>query len=156
MGKETAIADDLQEEGGHRLGAQRFARRAVLDVARFEIDRDVVAGTDALRVAADYRREADVDGVAVEEAGERFGDERSDAEMLQRFRRLLARGAGAEVAAGYHHVAFAYARCEGGLHRFQAISRDFVDAVFHVATRRDYVRVHVVAEDPGSHCSMPR
>ena len=55
--------------------------------------------------AADQRRQAEVERVAVEQAGEGLGDERRDAEMLERRGRLLARGAAAEIAAGDDEVA---------------------------------------------------
>src|SRR5919198_2458401 len=76
--------------------------------------------------------------------------------MLERFRRLLARGASAKVAAGDEHIALFHRSGERRLDRFHAMPRDLVDAVLHVAPGRDDIGVDVVAEDPGSHCSMLR
>src|SRR6185503_5564112 len=58
---------------------------------------------------ADQGRQAKVERVAVEQAGEGLGDQGGDAEMLQCRRRLLAARAGAEVAAADHDVARFYA-----------------------------------------------
>src|SRR5438093_1883487 len=156
MREQAAVSDDLQEERRHRLRGKRLAARAVVDAAGIEVHRDVVAGPNALRPRADKRREAEIDRIAVEEACVRFGDERGDAEMLERPGRLLARRTGAEVAAGDDDIAFAHARGEGRLQRVHAVAGDLVDAVLHVAAGRDDVRVDIVAEDPSVHCSIPR
>src|SRR5262249_10544905 len=107
-------------------------------------------------VAAHYRGQAEVERVAVEEAGERLGDQRRHAEVLERGGRLLARGAGAEGAAADHDVARLHAARGLGQHGLEAVHRDLVDSEFHVAPRRDHVGVDVVAQDPGPHCSSSR
>src|SRR6266404_2433380 len=154
--EQATVAHDLHEERWYRLRGERLAGGAVLDATGFGVDRHVVARADALRLRADKRRQAKVDGVAVEKARVGLGNERRDTQLFERLGRLLARGTGAEVAPGDHDVPLLYRRSERRVHRFHAVPRDLVDVVFHVAARRDGVRVDVVAEHPGSHCSIPR
>src|SRR5947208_2464480 len=82
MRKQSTVAHDLPEERRQRLRGERLAGRAVVDASGVEIDRDVVARPNALRLRADERRQTEIDRIAVEEARVRFGDERGDAEML--------------------------------------------------------------------------
>src|SRR2546423_459487 len=156
MRKQSTVAHDLPEERRQRLRGARLAGRAGVDASGVEVDRVVVAFPDALRLPAVARRAAAIDRIALEQARVRFGDEGGDTEMLERFRRLLARRTGAEVAAGDDDIAFAHARGEGRIQRLQAVAGDLVDAVLHVAARRDGVRVDIVAQHPGLHCSIPR
>ena len=93
-------------------------------------------------------RQAEIEGVAVEKAGERGRDHRGDAEVAQRLRGLLARGAGAEVASADDHVARPHLGGEARLDQLQAMPRDLLDAEFHVLARREHVGLEVVAEDP--------
>src|SRR5882762_10074269 len=124
MREQAAVAHDLHEERRNRLGGKRLAGRAVLDASGFRIDPNLVGCADALRLRADQRRQAEVDRVAVEQTRVRLGDERCDAQVLERFGRLLARGASAEVAAGDDDVAWLYRRCERRVYRFHAVPRD--------------------------------
>src|SRR5439155_23898532 len=156
MGHEAAVADELHQELRDRLALQRLARRAVTETAFFTINQYFVAGVDPFCLRADESRQPEIDRIPVEEAGERLGDQRRDAEVLQRLRRLLARGARAEVAAADDDVALAHAGSKGGINIFHAVARDFADVELEVAAGRDRIRVDVVAEDPGLHCSISR
>src|SRR5215472_11754900 len=112
MGDQAAVTDEFHQEVRDRLAGEHFARRAIGENSSLTVNYYVVAGTDSLCLRAHQRRQAEVDRVPVEEAGERLGYQRGDAEVLQRLGRLLARRAGAEVAPGDDDVALAHARRE--------------------------------------------
>src|ERR1043165_9927648 len=156
VGEQSAVAHHLHEVRRNRLALQRFTGSEVRDFALFEINSKRVPVADAHRLGTDHSREAEVECVAVEEAGERFGDQRCHAKVLERGGRLLARGAGAEVAAADHDIARLHAARELGEHGLEAVHCDLVDAELHVAPRRDHVGVDVVAQHPGPHCSNSR
>src|SRR5262245_29413751 len=156
VGEQPAVAHHLHEVRRDRLAWQGFTGREVGDLALLESDLEPVAVADALRLSAHHRWQPEVQRVAVEEAGERFGYQRRHAEVLERRGRLLARGAGAEVPAADDHVARLHAARELRQHALEAVPRDLCDAELHVASRRDRVGVDVVAEHPGPHCSSSR
>jgi hypothetical protein len=96
--QQPAIADHLHEVRGDWFAGDRFAGGEVLNLARLGIDAQPVVWTDALRLRAHERRQAEVERVAVKEPGEGLGDERPGPEMLERLRRLLAGWARAAIA----------------------------------------------------------
>src|SRR4051812_11234266 len=152
--QQAAVPDDAHEERRHRLARKRLTAGAVLHLAALQMHFELVTLVDSPGLCANDGRQAKIDGVAVEQAGERLGDQSGYAQMLERFGRLLARGAGAEVAACDEDVSRLHLSRKGGRHRLQAMARDLLDAELHVAPGRDEVRVDVVAEDPGLHASM--
>src|SRR2546426_413033 len=91
MRQQTAVADHLHEVGGDRLAGERLPGDQVPDLSGFRVHRQRIAGADPPCLRADESRQAEVEGVAVEKPGEGFGEERRDAEMLERRGRLLAR-----------------------------------------------------------------
>src|SRR5437773_7295142 len=125
MGHEAAVADELHQELRDRLALQRLARRAITETSLFTINQYFVAGVDPFCLRADESRQPEVDRIPVEEAGERLGDQRRDAEVLQRLRRLLARRSGAEIATADDDVAFVHTGGKGGIDIFHAVARDF-------------------------------
>src|SRR6185295_12799948 len=98
----------------------------------------------------------EVDGVAIEQTGERLCNQHGDAEMLQCLGRLLARRTDAEVAATDHGITRPHFRGKRRQHRREAVLGDLLDAELHVAAGGDDVGVDVVAEDPGLHASSSR
>src|SRR3954465_11038750 len=156
MRKQAAVVDELHQEFGNRFALQRFTGRALCEPTRDGVQLDVITCAHAFRLGADEGAPAEVDRVAIEEPGERLGDERRYAEILQRLRCLLTRGAGAEVATADDDVALAYARSEAGIDRFHAVFCHLGDLELEIAAGRYGVRVDVVAEDPRPHCSMLR
>src|SRR5436190_21617990 len=156
MRQQAAVADELHQEFGNRFALQRFTGRAICEPTGDGVQLDVITCVHAFRLGADEGGHAEVDGVAIEEPGERLGDERRYAEMLQGLRCLLTRGAGAEVATADDDVALTHARGEGRIDCLEAMPGHLGDVELEVATGRYGVGVNVVAEDPGLHCSMPR
>src|SRR4249920_555166 len=92
--EQAAVAHHLHQVSGDRLALERLV--AVFDVnpACLRIDADGVPVMDPPGLRAHHSGQAEVEGVAVEEAGEGFGHQRRHAKVLERRRRLLARGAG--------------------------------------------------------------
>ena len=78
--------------------------------------RDRVAGLGAF-----HDGEADVDGVAVEDAREALRDDHADARRLDSHRGVLARAAAAEVLVRHDDVAGARAADEAGVEVLQAV-----------------------------------
>src|SRR6266850_3367711 len=154
--EQPAVAHHLHEVRRDRFALQRFTGGEIRDFALLERNPKQVAVADTPRLGAYHRRQAEVEGIAVEEAGEGFGHQRRHAEVLERRRRLLARGAGAEVAAADNHFSRLHAAGELWKERLEAVRCDFRDAELHVAPRRDGVGVDVVAEHPGPHCRSSR
>src|SRR5262245_14167573 len=131
-----------------RLAGERLARREVLDAASRRVEADRIPRVDAPRLRASEREQADVEAVAVEEAGEARRDHRGDAERLERSGGLLARRARPEVAAADDYVPLAHAGRKSGIDHLEAVFRDLLDAELHVLSRRQDVGVQVVAVDP--------
>src|SRR2546429_4528822 len=71
-----------------------------------DVDRNRVAIAHRVidRVALDHRQ-ADVDGIAVEDPGEAAGDDRLDSRGFDRHRGVLARAAATEITAADDHIA---------------------------------------------------
>ena len=97
-----------------------------------------------------HRRQPEIEGVAVEDAGERSRHDRADAEMLERLRRLLARRAEAEIAPRDHEISGFDAGGKIGIDGFQAVRRQLLERPLHVAARRQRVGIDAVAEHPGA------
>src|SRR5699024_1773114 len=95
---QAAGRDDLLDEGREGLGLEGRAGGLVGDEAGIEVDADQVAGRDGVggRLALEDGQ-ADVDAVAVEDAGKALGDDHRDAAGLDAQRRVLPAGAAAEV-----------------------------------------------------------
>jgi hypothetical protein len=148
--EQAAGAHDLEQERRHRRTAQGLATRGETQRAARKIDFDRGARRDAVDRVAFERRQAQVDGVAVKEAGEGARQHRGNAEVLQRLRRLLARGTAAEVASGDDDVAVAHLAGERRVDRFEAMARQFVDAGCHPPARGERIGIDVVAEQPGA------
>src|SRR5262249_39095760 len=104
-------------------------------------------GGDAVGVRLDGG-EADVDGVAEEDAGERAGQHRLDAEGLEHAGGVLAGRPAAEVPAADHEVARLDPPGEVGVEVFQAVRGQGGDVLGQeaVAPAGDVVRADVVAE----------
>src|SRR5688572_23603990 len=139
MRDEAAVAHHLEQVRRDRLEGMGQTGGLVHNHGLLEIDLEPVAVADAFRFGAHQRRQAEVERVAVEQAGERFGDQRGHAELLERPGRLFARGPRAKVAAGDHDVAGFHLFCEFGKNRLEAMLRDVLDAELHVLARRDHV-----------------
>src|SRR5262245_7195695 len=154
--EEAAVAHDLHEVRRERLALQPFTGSEIRDLALLERNPKHVAIADAPGLAAHHGRQAEVERVAVEKARERFRHERGGARVLRRRGSLLARRAGAEVAAGDHDVSRLHRARELREQRLEAMRRDSLDAELHVPSGRDGVGTHVVAQHPGSHCSISR
>src|SRR5687767_7951682 len=154
MRDEAAVAHHLEQVRRNGFEGMRLPGGLIDHQRFFEVQAQPVAIADALGLCADERRQAEVERVAVEQAGKRFGDQRGHAEVLQRRGRLLARGARAKVAAGHHDVARFYLFWKFGKNRLEAMLRDVLDAELHVLARRDDVGIDVVAEHPGPHGSI--
>jgi len=73
-----------------------------------------------------------------------------NAQVFQRSRGLLARGAGAEIPSADDDVARAHPGGKARIDRLQAVLRDLLDAELHVAPRREHVGGEIVAEYPGA------
>ncbi len=123
--------------------------RCTLAGAGVEGDRLTVF--DAIGLRAGEQQQADVERVAVEQAGVTRRDHRSDAEMHQHAGRLFARRADAEVRACDDDIASLDLGCELWSYAFKAVACDHVEAVLHCVTRRELVGVDVGGELPGSH-----
>ena len=126
------------------------ARRQVLDRAGRRVDAQLIAGLDLLDVLADLQeRQADVDAIAVKDAREARGDDDRDARCLDGNRRMLARGAAAEVAAADHDVAFLDIRCEALVDVDHAVLGElFRVKRVEVTGRDDDIRIDIVAVAP--------
>ena len=121
----------------------------VVDAPALRVYRKPVAGLDVAGLLAYQQRQSEVKSVAVKQTGVGGGDDGCDAKMTQRTRRLLARGAHAEIFSADHKVARFDLAGEARLDRLKAVLRNFLDAEFHVEARRQHVGVEVVAEHPG-------
>src|SRR3954464_5591733 len=89
--EQPAIAHHVNEGRRDRLALERLV--AVFDVnpACLRIDPDSVPVMNSPCLRAHHRGQAEVQRIAVEEAGEGFGHQRRHAKVLERRRRLLAR-----------------------------------------------------------------
>src|SRR5258708_32508697 len=105
---------------------------AVLDRAGDRVDRQPIAGPDAVGIRALDRRHAEIDAVAEEQPGEGFRQDDRDAELVQRLRRLLARGAETEIVAADHDVARPHGGCEAWIDRLEAVAGHLLDPLFSV------------------------
>src|SRR5207302_2255280 len=125
-----------------------LAGAEVFDLTRLAVYSHPLPIPNPRRVIAYHCRKAEVEGVAVEKAGERLRDQGDDAEVLERRRRLLARGAGAEVAARHDDVTRSHRGGERRVHCFEAVLGHLLDRELHVAPRGEHIRIDVVAEYP--------
>src|SRR4051812_21507668 len=119
--EQAAVAHHLRKMRRQRLAGDGFSRIDDADVPSLEIDFYFIARANLLRLRAEKRRQPQVERIAVEEPGEGFSEQGGYAELLQRGRRLLARRAGAEVAAADHHVAGLGLLGKISVDRFQAM-----------------------------------
>src|SRR5687768_16496830 len=108
MRDEAAVAHHLEQVRRNGFEGMRLPGGLIDHQRFFEVQAEPVAIADALGLCADERRQAEVEAVAIEEAGERLGDQRGNPEVLQRRGRLFTRGACTKVAAGHYHIAFLY------------------------------------------------
>src|SRR5258708_889767 len=92
------------------------------------------------------RRHAKIDVVAEEQPGEGLRQDDRDAELWQRLRRLLARGAETEIVAADHDVARPHGGCEAWIDRLEAVAGHLLDRLFHVEGGGPGVGVGVVTE----------
>ena len=95
----AADGDDLLDERGERRGGEALAGGSILDHAGIQMDGHLVAVADGLgrrRTLDD--RQADINRVAVEDAGEAVRDDELNTAGLDGDGRVLAGGAAAEVA----------------------------------------------------------
>ncbi len=110
MRQQATVGDHRQQVLRQWLGFKGLAGGQVLDRASQGIDADFVAGVDASGLGADQGRQAVVQRVAVEDAGEGLRQHGADAQHLQILRRLFPGRADTEVIAGDEDVAFAESR----------------------------------------------
>ena len=113
-----------------------------------DVDAQPVAGSRLVGGRrADHDRQAGVDGVAVEDAGERGGHDARHAGRLDGHRRVLARAAAAEVLGGDDDVARLHALDEPGVDVLHAVGAELGGvARVQVARRDDDVGVDVAPE----------
>src|SRR6185369_872338 len=78
---------------------------APLDPAGVDVEPRCLSCGTRLRFRQDQQRQSDVDGVAVEDARERWRHDAGDPRALEATRRMLARAAAAEVRASEQDVA---------------------------------------------------
>ena len=105
---QAAVGDDLLDKGREGFGLEGLAGGLVGDDAGVEVHMDLVACGDGVGgFGALHDGQADVDAVAVEDAGKALGDDHRDAGGLDGQRGVLTGGAAAEVPAADHDVASA-------------------------------------------------
>ena len=80
---QAASLGDILDETRQRRGLESIARCLVDDLPRTEVDGKDVTGLDLFDVVADFQgRQADVDGVAVKDAGEAGRNDDGNARSL--------------------------------------------------------------------------
>ena len=77
--------------GRYRFAAQLLAACVVMNQTGAGIDADTITGLDAIGLGTHQRRQAKVDGVAIEQSGERLRHQCRHPQMLECLRRLLTR-----------------------------------------------------------------
>src|SRR6266513_197442 len=156
MRQQTAVAHHRHQMRRDGFAGERLAGAEVFDLPRLGVYAHPVPVPNPPRVIAYHCRKAEVEGVAVKEAGERLRDQGDDAEVLERRGRLLARGAGAEVASRHDDVTRPHRGGERRVQCFEAVLGHLLDRELHVAARGEHVRIDVVAEYPRPHASISR
>ena len=91
---QAALGDDVLDERREGRGLEGLARGFVGNDAGVKIDADRIALVDCFAGCGTFEnRQADVDGVAVEDAGKAFGDNAADTGRLDGNGGMLAGGA---------------------------------------------------------------
>lgn len=103
---EPPCRDKLKHEIGVGLSPKYLALGDVSYLAAGKLHLKLIALLDFISLGAFEEREADVDGVPEEDAGEALGDDAGYARRLDGDGGMLPRGAAAEVGGGDDDVAF--------------------------------------------------
>src|SRR6185503_9264768 len=117
------------------------------------VERDVISVAHDLHGIGGFdHRDAQINAVTEEDAGEALRDDRADAELLQCRDRVLARRAAAEVLAADENVARPHLLREAGARVAERVGVELVlaDHERRVAAGDHLVGIEVVAEDPGA------
>src|SRR4051812_36982149 len=92
--QQAAVPDDADEERRHRLARKRLTAGAVLHLAALQMHFELVTLVDSPGLCANDGRQAKIDGVAVEQAGEPPGGQGRFAPVVGPFRPLVPAGGG--------------------------------------------------------------
>ena len=144
---QPALLDDILDKLRKRLGLIGFPCRLVGDNACVKID---VYGIPVLNfprglVAFEYRQ-ADVDGVAVKNAGKGGSDNTGNTRRLDGNRRVLPGGTAAKILLGDHNVAGAYLIYKSLVNILHAVGSKLpVRGCIQVSRRDNNVRIDVIA-----------
>ena len=143
---QTAVGDDLLDEGRERLGLEGLAGSLIGDDAGIKIHTDRIACADGVHgLGAFHDGQADVDAVAVEDAREALGDDDRDSGGLDGQRCVLTGGAAAEVPAAHHDVAVLDVVDEVLVNVLHAVAGQLSGILrVQVAGRDDDVGIHVI------------
>ena len=129
---------------------ERIARRQILNRSRLRIDTQAITRTDLLHIVADLeKRQPDIDAVAVKDARKARRDHNGNARCRNRNRRVLTRGAAAEILSADHDIALLNTARERRVDVLHAVccERLRLERV-EIACRDDNVRVDVIAVAP--------
>ena len=143
---QAAGGDDVLDKGREGLGVEHLAVGLVGDDAGIKVYLNGVPCLDGVHsLRALHDGQADVDAVAVEDAGKAFGNDHRNAGSLDAQGCVLAGGAAAKVPAAHHDIA--------GLHPVHKVLVDILHAVagkllgvlrVQVACRDDDIGIHVI------------
>ena len=119
------------------------------DPARLGVDAETIPIRDATGVGAGHGDEAEIERIAIEDAGEGGGHDGGDPESLQGLGRLFPGGAHAKISAADENVARRHRAGEIGSHGFEAVSGQFLYRQGHIGAGCQGVGVDIVAHHPG-------
>ena len=135
-----------RQEFRERLRLELGILRQIADDACIKVHFHLIAFLDGIgRFRTFQNREADVDGVAIEDPGKGTGDDAADAGGFQGQRGMLSGGAAAEVAAGYHNVTRLKTVYKGRVDVYHGVAGQFlrIEGV-QISGRNDDVGIYVV------------
>ena len=146
MFQQAAVVDDVEGEVRQWAEVDFLPGGFVLDYAALVVDLQLVAVVYFFECVRRFDEvEAVVDGVAIEDSGEGFGDHRLNARAVDRPDRVLSRGAAAKILARNNTIARLDLIHEVLIQILQAMPRQFGPVVrIQIPSRDDFVRIDMI------------
>lgn len=145
--EQAALFDDVLNKGRKGLRLEGISSGQVGNDAGGEVHTQLIAGANLLHRFVTFQDgKADIDGVAVENAGEAGGDDTGNAGRLDGDGGVFPGGAAAEVLLGHNDVAGLHFGDKVFVDVLHAVGRQlFVGRGVEIPGGDNYVGIHIVA-----------
>src|SRR5579883_1540467 len=142
---------DALHEFRQRLGLEDTRMGEITNHSSSGIDLDLIAILQRRCLRRDQHWQANVDGVAIKNAGKRYSNDCCQTARLQGYRRVFARGAAAEIAPGHQYITrrdttskIRPVFAETAFCQFRAVSGHII------AARNNLIGIDVISQAPDS------